>query len=98
MINIEDLGMHPNNFKKFSKAMKTPYGIIFVTGPTGSGKTTTLYAALNAIKNIETKIITVEDPVEYQLNLTQQVQVNHKAGLTFATALKSILRQTLILL
>ena len=93
MINIEDLGMHPNNFKKFSKAMKTPYGIIFVTGPTGSGKTTTLYAALNAIKNIETKIITVEDPVEYQLNLTQQVQVNHKAGLTFATALKSILRQ-----
>jgi len=93
MINIEDLGMHPNNYKKFSKAMKSPYGIIFVTGPTGSGKTTTLYAALNAIKNIKTKIITVEDPVEYQLNLTQQVQVNQKAGLTFATALKSILRQ-----
>ena len=93
MINIEDLGMHPNNYKKFSKAMKAPYGIVFVTGPTGSGKTTTLYAALNAIKNITTKIITVEDPVEYQLNLTQQVQVNQKAGLTFATALKSILRQ-----
>jgi len=93
MINIEDLGMHPNNYKKFSKAMKAPYGIIFVTGPTGSGKTTTLYAALNAIKNVQTKIITVEDPVEYQLNLTQQVQVNQKAGLTFATALKSILRQ-----
>jgi len=73
--------------------MKAPYGIIFVTGPTGSGKTTTLYAALNAIKNVATKIITVEDPVEYQLNLTQQVQVNQKAGLTFATALKSILRQ-----
>ncbi len=93
IINIEDLGMHPNNYQKFSKAMKSPYGIIFVTGPTGSGKTTTLYAALNAIKNIKTKIITVEDPVEYQLNLTQQVQVNQKAGLTFATALKSILRQ-----
>jgi general secretion pathway protein E len=93
MINIEDLGMHPNNYQKFNKAMKSPYGIIFVTGPTGSGKTTTLYAALNAIKNVQTKIITVEDPVEYQLNLTQQVQVNQKAGLTFASALKSILRQ-----
>ncbi|MBL0686334.1 MAG: type II/IV secretion system protein [Sulfurospirillum sp.] len=93
MIKIEDLGMHVKNYKKFSKAMKTPYGIIFVTGPTGSGKTTTLYGALNAIKNIQNKIITVEDPVEYQLSLTQQVQVNQKSGLTFANALKSILRQ-----
>ena len=93
MFKIEDLGMQPNNYKKFSHAMKAPYGIVFVTGPTGSGKTTTLYAALNAIKNIQTKIITVEDPVEYQLNLTQQVQVNQKADLTFANALKSILRQ-----
>jgi len=93
MIRLEDLGMHENNFKKFDTAMHAPYGIIFVTGPTGSGKTTTLYAALNAIKSIQTKIITVEDPVEYQLNLTQQVQVNLKAGLTFASALKSILRQ-----
>ena len=93
MIKLEDLGMHENNFHKFNKAMHAPYGIIFVTGPTGSGKTTTLYAALNAIKSVQTKIITVEDPVEYQLNLTQQVQVNLKAGLTFATALKSILRQ-----
>lgn len=93
MIKLEDLGMHEDNFHKFNKAMHAPYGIIFVTGPTGSGKTTTLYAALNAIKSVQTKIITVEDPVEYQLNLTQQVQVNLKAGLTFATALKSILRQ-----
>lgn len=93
MIRLEDLGMHPRNYERFSKAMKAPYGIIFVTGPTGSGKTTTLYAALNAIKSIETKIITVEDPVEYQLNLTLQTQVNEKAGLTFASALKSILRQ-----
>lgn len=93
MIKLENLGMHPSNFEKFSKAMRVPYGIIFVTGPTGSGKTTTLYAALNAIKSIETKIITVEDPVEYQLNLTQQTQVNEKANLTFASALRSILRQ-----
>lgn len=93
MIKLESLGMHQENFNKFSKAMKSPYGIIFVTGPTGSGKSTTLYAALNAIKSIETKIITVEDPVEYQLNLIQQVYVNEKAHLTFASALRSILRQ-----
>ena len=73
--------------------MKAPYGIILVTGPTGSGKTTTLYAALNDIKSVETKIITVEDPVEYQLNMIQQVHVNEKVGLTFASALRSILRQ-----
>ncbi|MFV0481397.1 MAG: GspE/PulE family protein [Campylobacteraceae bacterium] len=93
MIKLESLGMHPENYEKFSLAMRAPYGIIFVTGPTGSGKSTTLYAALNAIKSIETKIITVEDPVEYQLNLIQQVHVNEKAGLTFANALRSILRQ-----
>ncbi len=93
MIKLEELGMHEKNFEKFSKAMHAPYGIIFVTGPTGSGKTTTLYAALNAIKSVQTKIITVEDPVEYQLSLTQQVQVNEKANLTFAAALRSILRQ-----
>ncbi|MDY0264385.1 MAG: GspE/PulE family protein [Sulfurospirillum cavolei] len=93
MIKIEDLGMHPKNYAKFSQSMRSPYGIIFVTGPTGSGKTTTLYAALNAIKSVQTKIITVEDLVEYQLNLTQQVQVNEKANLTFASALRSILRQ-----
>lgn len=93
MIKIEDLGMQPATYAKFSQAMRTPYGIIFVTGPTGSGKTTTLYAALNAIKSVQSKIITVEDPVEYQLNLTQQVQVNEKANLTFASALRSILRQ-----
>ncbi len=93
MIKLEELGMHEKNFEKFSKAMRAPYGIIFVTGPTGSGKTTTLYAALNAIKSVQTKIITVEDPVEYQLNLTQQTQVNEKANLTFAAALRSILRQ-----
>jgi len=93
MIKLEGLGMHPDNFAKFNSSMKAPYGVIFVTGPTGSGKTTTLYAALNAIKSVQTKIITVEDPVEYQLNLIQQVQVNEKAKLTFAAALRSILRQ-----
>jgi len=93
LISLEKLGMHPETFKKFQNAMHAPYGIILVTGPTGSGKTTTLYAALNDMKSVDTKIITVEDPVEYQLNLIQQVHVNEKAGLTFAAALRSILRQ-----
>ena len=93
IINLEDLGMHPDNFAKFKKSMKAPYGIILVTGPTGSGKTTTLYGALNDIKSVKTKSITVEDPVEYQLNMIQQVHVNEKAGLTFVSALRSILRQ-----
>ncbi|MCI6988647.1 MAG: GspE/PulE family protein [Campylobacter sp.] len=93
LITLEKLGMHPKSFERFTKAMKAPYGIILVTGPTGSGKTTTLYAALNDIKSVASKIITVEDPVEYQLNMIQQVHVNEKAGLTFASALRSILRQ-----
>jgi general secretion pathway protein E len=93
LINIEDLGMHKDNLRKFTKALKQPFGIILVTGPTGSGKTTTLYSALNVIKGVDKKIITVEDPVEYTLSLIQQVHVNEKAGLTFANALRSILRQ-----
>lgn len=93
IISLENLGMHPENFAKFKQGMHSPYGIVLVTGPTGSGKTTTLYAALNDIKSVQTKIITVEDPVEYQLNLIQQVHVNDKVGLTFASALRSILRQ-----
>ena len=93
MIRLEDAGMSQFCFERFSKAIKVPYGIVLVTGPTGSGKTTTLYGALNAIKDIKDKIITVEDPVEYQMTGLQQVQVRPKVGLTFATALKSILRQ-----
>lgn len=93
VISLNNLGMHPSNFTKFTNAMKAPYGIVLVTGPTGSGKTTTLYAALNDIKSISKKIITVEDPVEYQMGMIQQVHVNEKAGLTFASALRSILRQ-----
>ncbi len=93
LINLEDLGMFKTNFRELSQALKAPYGIILVTGPTGSGKTTTLYAALNAVKGVDKKIITVEDPVEYRINLVQQVQVHDRAGLTFASALRSILRQ-----
>ena len=93
LIKLEDAGMSSLSFKKFSEAIKVPFGIVLVTGPTGSGKTTTLYGALNAIKDIKDKIITVEDPVEYQMNGIQQVQVNAHVGLGFADALRSILRQ-----
>lgn len=93
LIRLNELGLSEKNLERFRKAMRTPYGIVFVTGPTGSGKTTTLYAALNEIKNIEHKIITVEDPIEYRMTLLQQVQVHEKAGLTFAGALRAILRQ-----
>jgi len=93
MIRLEEAGMSKFCYDRFSQAIKVPYGIVLVTGPTGSGKTTTLYGALNAIKDVKDKIITVEDPVEYQMNGLQQVQVRPNVGLTFATALKSILRQ-----
>ncbi|MGE4418412.1 MAG: GspE/PulE family protein [Sulfurimonas sp.] len=93
LVTLEEAGMDNLSYNKFIKALKTPYGIILVTGPTGSGKTTTLYGALNELRNVEDKVITVEDPVEYRMNLIQQVQVNPKVGLTFAAALRSILRQ-----
>lgn len=93
LVKLEDMGFSQVNYNRFTKAIKSPYGIVFVTGPTGSGKTTTLYAALNAIKGIGHKIITVEDPVEYQMNLINQVMVNEKAGMNFPAALRSILRQ-----
>ncbi len=93
LIALEDMGMNEVNYEKFKRAIQTPYGIVLVTGPTGSGKTTTLYASLNAIRSSKDKIITVEDPVEYQMTGIQQVQVNVSAGLTFASALRSILRQ-----
>lgn len=93
MIRLEDAGMSKFCYERFSEAIKAPYGIVLVTGPTGSGKTTTLYGALNAIKDIKDKIITVEDPVEYQMSGLQQVLVRPGVGLTFAAALKSILRQ-----
>jgi general secretion pathway protein E len=93
LMRLEDAGMHRDSYRKFSTAINVPHGIVLVTGPTGSGKTTTLYGALNAIKNTKDKIITVEDPVEYQINGIQQVQVNTHVGLGFADALRSILRQ-----
>jgi len=93
MIKLEEAGMSKLCYDRFSEAIKVPYGIVLVTGPTGSGKTTTLYGALNAIKDVKDKIITVEDPVEYQMSGLQQVQVRANVGLNFASALKSILRQ-----
>lgn len=93
LVKLEESGMDPVSYKKLIKALQAPFGIILVTGPTGSGKTTTLYGALNELRNVEDKVITVEDPVEYRMNLIQQVQVNPKVGLSFADALRSILRQ-----
>ncbi|PHS37456.1 MAG: general secretion pathway protein GspE [Sulfurovum sp.] len=93
MIKLEEAGMSKFCYDRFSESIKVPYGIVLVTGPTGSGKTTTLYGALNAIKDVKDKIITVEDPVEYQMNGLQQVQVRASIGLSFADALRSILRQ-----
>ena len=93
LVKLEDAGMDNASYNKLLKGLQAPFGIILVTGPTGSGKTTTLYGALNELRNVEDKVITVEDPVEYRMNLIQQVQVNAKVGLSFADALRSILRQ-----
>ena len=92
-VRLEDLGFSRNNLRVFGSMIRQPNGIVLVTGPTGSGKSTTLYAALNAINSIEKNIITVEDPVEYQIPLINQVGVNPRRGLTFANALRAILRQ-----
>jgi type IV pilus assembly protein PilB len=86
------VGFSPNDLSKFRRYIKEPYGMVLVTGPTGSGKTTTLYAGLSEIKNDEDKIITIEDPVEYQIKGITQIPVNEKKGLTFARGLRSILR------
>lgn len=93
LVKLEESGMDSESYQKLIKALQSPFGIILVTGPTGSGKTTTLYGSLNELRNVEDKVITVEDPVEYRMNLIQQVQVNPKVGLSFADALRSILRQ-----
>ena len=91
-LNLDVVGFDPENITRFRLYIKEPYGMVLVTGPTGSGKTTTLYAALNEIRNDEDKIITIEDPVEYQLSGIVQIPVNEKKGLTFARGLRSILR------
>jgi type IV pilus assembly protein PilB len=91
-LSLDVVGFDEEDIKRFRLYIKEPYGMVLVTGPTGSGKTTTLYGALNEIRNTEDKIITIEDPVEYQLQGIMQIPVNEKKGLTFARGLRSILR------
>ncbi len=90
--SLDELGMDGSGRERFERAFHQAYGAVLVTGPTGSGKSTTLYAALRDLNHVEKKIITIEDPVEYQLNGINQINVNRKAGLDFATGLRSILR------
>ncbi len=92
-MSLTDLGMSPERLTLFSRIIKAPNGIVLVTGPTGSGKTTTLYAALSAINRVDINIITVEDPIEYRIPGIGQVQINPKIDLTFASGLRSIVRQ-----
>jgi type IV pilus assembly protein PilB len=91
-LNLDVLGFDAETKKKVRKFIREPYGMVLVTGPTGSGKTTTLYACLSEIQSVEDKIVTIEDPVEYQLRGITQIPVNEKKGLTFARGLRSILR------
>src|SRR5256886_5251635 len=91
-LTLDVVGFDEDDLRHFRRYIKEPYGMVLVTGPTGSGKTTTLYAALNEIKSEEDKIITIEDPVEYQIRGITQIPVNEKKGLTFARGLRSILR------
>jgi len=92
-VDLDKLGFHPQLLEVWQKLIALPNGVLLVTGPTGSGKSTTLYATLNSINDTETKIVTVEDPVEYNIAGINQVQVNPKVGLTFAAGLRSFLRQ-----
>ncbi|QDV53129.1 GspE/PulE family protein [Gimesia fumaroli] len=92
VFRLDNVGLNPDMLSTFREMIELPHGIVLVTGPTGSGKTSTLYSALNEIKNPETKIITVEDPVEYHSEGISQIQVNSRIGLTFAAGLRSILR------
>jgi general secretion pathway protein E len=92
-IQLEDIGMNADTLARFVSVISRPHGIVLSTGPTGSGKTTTLYAAIDRIRTGREKIITVEDPVEYELSGVPQVPVNEKVGLTFANALRALLRQ-----
>ena len=93
LVPLEALGMAKEDMNHFLRMIKVPHGIILVTGPTGSGKTTTLYSALGVLNSPDVNIITVEDPIEYQMNGISQVQVNAKVGLTFANGLRTIVRQ-----
>ncbi len=93
LIGLEQMGLSPEHFKRYKKILHHSYGLILVTGPTGSGKTTTLYSSLNEIKSTEKNIVTLEDPVEYRLPFIQQSQINVKIGFDFSKGLRSILRQ-----
>jgi len=92
IMTLPQLGFLPESLVKYEDMLKVPYGMILVTGPTGAGKTTTLYASLNSLDYTGRNIITIEDPVEYRFNHINQIQVNARAGLTFASGLRSILR------
>jgi type II secretion system protein E len=94
LMGLEDVGFLPDSVRLFKELIKSPNGVILLTGPTGSGKTTTLYAALSTINNSETKIVTIEDPVEYMIDGINQVQVNKEVGLDFSQGLRAILRQS----
>jgi type II secretory ATPase GspE/PulE/Tfp pilus assembly ATPase PilB-like protein len=93
LVELSALGFTGETLSRFGQLIKEPHGVILVTGPTGSGKTTTLYAVLNKLKSLEKNILTVEDPIEYQMDLICQSQVNPKAGMTFVNGLRAILRQ-----
>jgi type IV pilus assembly protein PilB len=93
VLSLEKVGFLKDDMLKFEKLIDRPHGIILVTGPTGSGKTTTLYAALSKLNTIDVNIMTIEDPIEYELNLIRQSQINVKAGVTFASGLRALLRQ-----
>ncbi|QYE98149.1 GspE/PulE family protein [Paraclostridium sordellii] len=93
MVSKEKLGLNKKNIQVYDELLENPYGLILVVGPTGSGKTTTLYAMLNQLNSIEKNILTIEDPVEYELDGINQSQINYKAGLDFASALRAFLRQ-----
>src|SRR5690349_15707009 len=93
MLGLEELGMQADTLAKFRQLIQIPYGVILVTGPTGSGKSTTLYASLQEIWSPTTNILTIEDPVEYQVPGISQIQVRPNIGLTFASGLRSIVRQ-----
>src|SRR4030042_4755343 len=91
-LTLSDLGFLPQSLGLYEKMLKVPYGVILVSGPTGAGKTTTLYASLNSLDQTERNIITIEDPVEYRFSNINQIQVNIRAGITFASGLRTILR------